>query len=150
MFPARLLLLVLLIVPLLEIYVLVQAGTFLGALPVVLLVVLTAAIGLLLVRIQGLGTMARLQVGLDAGRLPAVELVEGVILLVAGGLLLAPGFVTDAAGFLCLVPSLRRRLAVAMLRNLVIRGQYRRSDGTVTIEGEFWNDEDMRKRLDHD
>lgn len=97
-------------IPLVEIYVLLEVGGVIGALPTVALVVFTAVLGAVLIRAQGFTTITRVQQSLDRGELPAVPMLEGAFLLVAGALLLTPGFVTDTIGFLCLVPPLRRRL----------------------------------------
>ena len=144
----RVLFLLFLIVPLVEIYLLIQVGSVIGALPTVLAVVGTALLGAGLVRAQGVITLSRAQAALDRGEPPAMELLEGVVLLVAGALLLTPGFFTDVLGFLCLVPGLRRRtlqrLALRVLDRMgpghgrgpgapgagprVIEGDYRRED----------------------
>lgn len=130
-------------VPLAEIYVLLKVGSVIGALPTIGAVVLTAIIGAALVRVQGFSTLSRIRESLDRGEVPAVALVEGAFLLVAGALLLTPGFITDAIGFACLCPPLRRfliteyllaRLIVAPRRSGppgdddVIEGEYRRED----------------------
>jgi UPF0716 protein FxsA len=104
----RWLLLVFLLVPLGEIYVLIKVGSIVGALPTVALVVFTAVLGAALMRAQGFSTLARVQASLDRGELPATELVEGALILLAGALLLTPGFITDTVGFVCLVPPWRR------------------------------------------
>lgn len=119
MFP--ILALLFLIVPLVEIYVLIQVGGVIGALWTVVLVVLTAVLGAGLMRFQGLTTFLRFRNRLDVGELPAEELVEGILLLLAGALLLTPGFVTDAAGFALLVPPLRRQLARAALARMELK-----------------------------
>ena len=137
-----LLLLTLLIVPLVEIYFLIAVGRVIGAGSTILVVVVTAVIGAWLLRLQGLQTLNRLQDALGRGELPAAEMVEGLILLVTGVLLLTPGFFTDGAGFLCLVPAVRAILARRLLRHFttrakvttqtgqgrVIDGDYRRED----------------------
>lgn len=99
---------VFLIVPLTEVWLLVTVGGLIGAGWTIFLVVLTAVIGASLVRSQGINTLARSQNSLARGELPAVELLEGGVLLIAGALLLTPGFFTDGIGFLLLVPPLRR------------------------------------------
>lgn len=99
-----------LIVPILEIYLLIQIGSVIGALPTIGLVVLTAVIGVALLRVQGFVTYARFNQALGEGRVPAKEIMEGVALLVGGALLLTPGFFTDAIGFLCLLPISRRTM----------------------------------------
>lgn len=144
MFSFRVLLLLFILVPFVEIYVLIEVGARIGAPWTIALVVLTAAIGAALVRRQGLATLSRVQASLDAGALPATELVEGAFLLVAGVLLLTPGFVTDAAGFALLVPPIRRALAQRLLARGVVRaaGAPGRPGGNEpgrgdTLEGEY-------------
>ena len=80
-----------LIVPILEIYLLIQVGSVIGALPTIGLVVLTAVIGAALLRVQGFITYARFNQALGEGRVPATEIMEGVALLIGGALLLTPG-----------------------------------------------------------
>jgi UPF0716 protein FxsA len=123
---AKILFAAFLLVPLAEIYVLIEVGSLIGALPTVALVVLTAVAGAGLIRAQGLATLARARAVAERGEVPAMELLEGVCLLVAGAFLLTPGFVTDTAGFLLLVPALRRHL----FRVLVARGMVRVSTRT--------------------
>jgi UPF0716 protein FxsA len=119
--PFVLILFILLVsVPLVEIYVLIQVGRVIGAGTTVVLVVFTAVLGAWLLRGQGLATVARARASLDQGQLPAQELVEGLILLLAGVLLLTPGFVTDALGFAALVPAVRHTLAGALAARLSI------------------------------
>ena len=117
---------VLLSVPLIEIYILIQVGRVIGAGTTVALVVFTAVLGAWMLRGQGLATLARARATLDQGQLPAQELVEGLILLLAGVLLLTPGFVTDALGFAALLPPVRRTLAGALAARLSIQAMQRR------------------------
>jgi UPF0716 protein FxsA len=114
--PIAILLLLFLIVPLIEIYLLIEIGAVIGALPTVFLVVFTAVLGAWLLRLQGFSTIARIRGTLQSGGIPAVEMLEGAILLVSGALLLTPGFFTDTIGFLCLIPGLRRHLIMHLLR----------------------------------
>ncbi len=99
-----------LIVPIFEIYLLIQVGSIIGALPTIALVVLTAVIGAALLRTQGFITYSRFNQALANGRVPTTEILEGVALLIGGALLLTPGFFTDTIGFLCLLPFSRRPL----------------------------------------
>lgn len=108
--PVLLLLALVIGVPLIELYVLIQVGSQIGALPTLVLTLLTAAIGIALVRRQGLGVLARVGRALAADELPALDLLDGVLLLVAGFFLLLPGFITDTLGFLLLVPPVRQWL----------------------------------------
>ena len=110
-------------VPLAEIYVLIEVGRAIGALPTVILLVAIAAFGSWLLRRQGLHTLARVQTALARGELPAAALLDGLVLLLAGALLLAPGFLTDVAGFALLLPPIRRLLAALLSRALLLRTQ---------------------------
>lgn len=83
------------------------SGVKFGVLPTLALVILTAIAGSILLRWQGLATLARIQTELAAGRVPGKELVNGVMILVAGMLLMTPGFVTDLLGLLLFVPPMR-------------------------------------------
>jgi len=126
------------LVPLVEIYLLVQIGGVVGAFRTVILVVATALLGATLVRAQGLVTLARLQAELQRGEIPAVAMLEGVMLLLAGALLLTPGFFTDAVGFLILVPSLRKRLIHWLLERLIASpGFHPPQRGSRTLDGEY-------------
>jgi Protein affecting phage T7 exclusion by the F plasmid len=102
--------------PLVELYFLIQVGSFIGALPTIALSVLTAVIGGALVRMQGLGVLLRVRQAMDRGEAPALELLDGAVLLVTGFLLLLPGFLTDILGFLLLIPPLRRALILRYVR----------------------------------
>ncbi len=138
-----LLLLLFFTIPLLEITVLLQVGSAIGVLPTIAMVVLTAVIGAGLIRAQGIATLGRVRLELERGELPAVGIIEAAMLLVAGALLLTPGFVTDAIGFLILVPPLRRRVIHSFLARRVVAtgaapasGQSGPGQARV-IEGEF-------------
>ena len=96
-----------LVVPFVEIYLLVEIGARIGDPWTILLVVMTAIVGAWLVRVQGLATWRRFQASLARNELPATALVEGLCLLIAGALLLTPGFFTDAVGFACLIRPFR-------------------------------------------
>ncbi len=109
--PTFLLLLVLFVAaPLVELAILIKVGAQIGVLPTIGLCLLTAALGSALVRSQGSEVLRTLRRQLDLGRLPVEEAFSGICILVAGILLLTPGFVTDALGFLLLVPAFRRAL----------------------------------------
>jgi UPF0716 protein FxsA len=97
-------------VPLIEIALFIQVGGFIGLWPTIAIVIATAMAGTALIRRQGLNTLQRAQMEMAANRLPVRELFDGVCLLFAGALLLTPGFLTDAVGFVLLIPPLRRLL----------------------------------------
>lgn len=109
------------VVPLVEIYFLIKVGGIIGAWPTVAAVVATAVLGAWLVRLQGLGLWREVNRTLARGELPAEAMLEGMVVLVAGALLLTPGFVTDALGFACLVPPLRRAAIRLVLRRSLLR-----------------------------
>ncbi|RDH45392.1 FxsA family protein [Zooshikella ganghwensis] len=113
----RVLLLLFIVVPVVEMLVLIKVGSWIGAFPTVGLVLLTAVIGLNLLRQQGFSTLMRARSKLQTGELPAQEMLEGIVLAVGGALLLTPGFVTDAFGFCCLLPVTRRAMIAAVLRS---------------------------------
>ena len=117
----HLLFLLFITVPIAEIYLLLEVGGIIGAIPTIGLVVLTAAAGAALVRAQGFSTILQVRRSMEAGEVPAVAIIEGIFLLVAGALLLTPGFLTDAIGFGCLVPPLRRAFIIRLIERRVIR-----------------------------
>lgn len=94
-------------IPIIEISVLIRVSTVIGGFNTIAFVIFTAVLGAYLVKQQGLATLAKLQEEANAGRVPAQQIVEGVALLVAGAVLLTPGFVTDVFGFALLIPKLR-------------------------------------------
>ena len=100
----------LLAIPVLEISVFILVGSEIGVLPTIGLVFLTAVIGSLLLRHQGLSILGRVRAETDAGRVPGAELGPGAMILVAGILLLTPGFVTDTIGFLLFIPPVRETI----------------------------------------
>ena len=95
------------VVPVAEIYVLVSVGSVIGVLPTIALVLLTALAGAHLARMQGLSVMLRIRENLAQGFMPAEELLDGLLIFMAGMVLLAPGFLTDIAGLLILLPTTR-------------------------------------------
>ena len=105
-------------VPLLEIALFIKVGGLIGLGPTLALVILTAVIGVWMLRRQGLSVLIRAQRQLAEGTLPVVEVFEGLCLVVAGALLLTPGFFTDAIGALLLVPAVRRGLYQLVRRRI--------------------------------
>jgi len=125
----RFLFLLFVILPLTEIVILIQVGQAIGAWYTIGLVLLSAFVGVNMLRHQGLSTLLRARQRMDNGELPAQEMAEGLILAVGGALLVTPGLVTDAIGFSCLIPAVRRRILVELRKRstLVVNGQ--RVDG---------------------
>lgn len=103
------------LVPLIEIYLFIEVGSRIGALNTVLLVLFTAIAGVALLRRQGLSTMQNVQRQMQAGEVPAVGMLEGMLLFFAGALLLTPGFFTDSIGLLLMIPPLRKAIALWVL-----------------------------------
>ena len=96
------------VLPIVEIYVMVQVADRVGVLNMIGLLLLFSIGGLWLVKHQGLGTLTRIRTELNAGRVPTASVVDGFLLLVAGVLLVIPGFVTDILGLTLLLPPVRR------------------------------------------
>jgi len=153
----RFLFLAFIVLPIVEMTILIKVGALIGALNTIGLVLLTAVIGATMLRRQGLATLLRANERLNSGQLPAQEVAEGLILAVGGALLLTPGFVTDAAGFLCLIPTTRRWLARRAMKHMVVVGSgggfgngpfgpggFEASE-EIIIEGEYRREGDQRQ-----
>jgi UPF0716 protein FxsA len=125
-------------VPLVELFLLVKMGTVVGVGPTIALVIFTGVLGAWLARQQGLGVLHRLRVELAEGRLPADALIDGLLILVAGAVLLTPGLLTDALGFVLLVPPSRavvRRIVAARFA----RGKVNERPEIIDVE---WREEE--------
>jgi UPF0716 protein FxsA len=94
-------------IPVIEIYLFIQVGGWIGVWPTIGLVILTAIIGTTMLRQQGVAMLARAQVEIQQNRLPMQEIFNGFCLVIGGVMLLTPGFLTDALGFSLLLPPLR-------------------------------------------
>jgi UPF0716 protein FxsA len=137
LFKRRLYWLLILAFPLLELFLLIKLGGLIGAFNTLALVVLSAIVGLVLVRYQGLTTAMRARQRMLQGEPPQTEALEGLLLVIAGILLVIPGLITDALGALCLIPPVRRYVAYRLLTKAWGYGaQYQRRRRTV-IEGEY-------------
>lgn len=108
----------LLIVPLAEIGAFIVIGREIGVLWTLAMVFVTAVVGSILLRVQGFGLLARIRAETEAGRVPGRELVHGMMILIAGVLLLTPGFITDSIGFLLFIPAVRDA-GWALLKNRI-------------------------------
>ncbi len=137
----RLLLLVivvlLVVIPAVEIATFIAVGGRIGALPTVLLTLFTAALGIWLVRLQGVLTLHEMGRQLAQGSVPAREIVSGMLLGLAGILLLVPGFVTDAIGLLLLITPLRRLLAGILARRPAVSGHGMSGGGNMRMQAEI-------------
>jgi len=131
-----------LIIPIIEVYLLIQVGSVIGAGWTILLVILTAVVGVNLLRQQGISTLMRANQVMSQGQIPAMEMMEGLVLAVGGALLITPGFFTDTIGFLCLLPVSRQIIIKTILLNSSIQTTYKahtNAESSVdkhTIEGE--------------
>ena len=108
------------VMPIVELAVVIQVGQALGVLETVGLLLLVSFVGAWLVRREGLGAWRRFREQLRAGRPPAKELADGVMILVAGALLMTPGFVSDVLGILLLIPPVRAVIRSAALRRITL------------------------------
>ena len=121
-----LLLLALIVVPIVELYVIVQVGQGIGVLPTLALLVVMSLLGGYLLRREGTRTWQALREALQAGRLPAREVADGALVILGGALLLTPGFATDLFGLLCILPPtravLRRVLTGVVAKRLGVGG----------------------------
>lgn len=123
---------VLLLIPLLDVMLLVAVAGWLGAVPTVALVVLTALVGMLLVRAEGRHTLRKIQARTTQGEIPTDELIDGGLLLVSGVLFLTPGLVTDLVGLLLVVPVTRYPIRVATKKWVVVPYADAKGRGFVT------------------
>ena len=109
------------IIPIIEIYLLIEIGSMFGALTAVTLVILTGFFGAFLARMQGMQTLYQMQESLREGRMPSGELLDALLIVIAGLVLLTPGFLTDSAGFLLLIPSTRNAIKNWLRRQIELR-----------------------------
>lgn len=124
------LLLTLILIPVLEIAIFIQIGSWIGALPTVGLILLMATLGMLLLRREGLATLLRAHASLDRGELPVQEAFDGLCLLLAGALFLIPGFLTDVLALALFVPWVRVRV-----RDLVLAWIHQRGSMRLYVDG---------------
>lgn len=131
---------VFILMPILEIYVIVQVGQEIGAGWTIALLLLSGFVGTWLIRHEGARAWRALAEAIDSGRMPATEIADGALILLGGTLMLAPGFITDALGILLILPFTRpvfRRLLAAAVSRRLLSGvvDVRRSPGPGPAEG---------------
>jgi len=136
----RILFLFFVIVPIIEISVLMHVGEWLGAWPTIAIVIFTAWLGAKNVRQQGIATLNSVQTKMAQGEMPSDEIVAGVMLLVAGVLLVTPGFVTDIFGLSLLVPAVRQALIKSVQSHLVVKQMPNSPFGFQSTEEQVVND----------
>ena len=119
------------IIPIFEIYLLIKIGTVFGALTSIALVIFTGFLGAYLARIQGLQTLFRIQESLREGRMPSAELLDALLIGVAGLVLLTPGFLTDTFGFVLLIPSTRNAIKSWLKSKIETQNKSTRPEDTI-------------------
>ena len=135
------LLIVFIILPIIEISIFIQVGGFVGTFNTILIIFLTAAVGVYFVRQQGFRTFQKIAVELQNQQIPVQGMFDGLVILIAGILLVTPGFLTDIIGFLGLIPQTRIFL-LGIIKNLFLQRysnahkQYKK-DMDETIDGDF-------------
>ncbi|MCG6976140.1 MAG: FxsA family protein [Acidiferrobacterales bacterium] len=132
-------------VPIVEIWLLIQIGSVIGVGWTILVVIGTAIAGAWLVRSQGLAILKRIQQETALGRVPTMDMLEGLMLLVAGAVLLTPGFFTDAIGFALLIPPVRAMISRYIVRrgtiHMAARGHTPGNQSQV-IDGDYRREND--------
>jgi UPF0716 protein FxsA len=140
-----LLFLLFILVPLIEIWGILTVGSWIGAWPTMLVIVLTALAGSVLLKREGVHTLTRARSKIDAGEIPIHEILEGLLLAVAGALLLTPGFFTDIIGLFLLLPPGRSLLIRELSKRVVTAQAYSASSASAgqhrVFEGEFRREE---------
>jgi len=122
------------VLPMIELALLIKVGSYIGLFNTIAIIILTAIIGAYMVKIEGLGVMYRIQQSMQAGIFPEAELINGMMILVAGGLLLIPGFITDIIGFLMVIPFTRniiRKIAMRYIKGKMPPGDIEITDFNV-------------------
>jgi UPF0716 protein FxsA len=151
---ALLLVIVFLVAPLVELAVIIQVAGSIGAFNTIGLLIAVSLVGAWLAKREGLGVLRRIQAALDRGDVPSAEVADGGLILLAGALMIAPGFVSDALAILLLLPPTRALVRLPLMRYLARRGGFavmtrmggssrggRFGDGTVDVwDVESWED----------
>ena len=138
--------------PIIEMYLLIEVAGYIDAWPTIGLVMLTAVVGVALLKRQGIATLTRGVQRAQQGQMPATEMAEGILLAVAGALLITPGFVTDFVGFTLLFPPSRVAIAkilmqrVAMSATVMSRPHARGADSAANDAGNVLDGEFQRKK----
>jgi UPF0716 protein FxsA len=119
-----LLALVFVVAPIAELYVIVQVAGGIGVIETILLLIAMSALGVWLTKVAGLGVLYRLQRTVREGRVPSIEIIDGALVLFAGALMIAPGFLSDALAILLLLPPSRAVVRGVVLRSIGARGGF--------------------------
>jgi UPF0716 protein FxsA len=130
--PLLALIVVFIVVPLAELYVIIQVGQAIGALPTIAILLLDSVLGSMLLRAQGRAVWRRFNEALAAGRMPHREVVDGVLVIFGGAFLITPGFITDVVGVVLLLPPTRALVRAWLARRLARRVSLGVVEGTAT------------------
>lgn len=140
----RLLIILLLTLPFIELYLLIRIGALLGFFSVLIWILIAATLGLRLLQFRSWTIWHRLQLSVSRGEHPAREMVDGAIVMIGALLLIIPGFITDLLGLLCLIPVSRNKLAgyIQNHGDILLNRADRQTRDPDFIEGEFRRDDD--------
>lgn len=111
------------VLPILELAVIIQVGQSIGVLNTIGLLLLVSLVGSWLVKREGLGVWRRFRQQMESGRVPGREVADGAMIMLAGALLISPGFITDCVGVLLLLPPVRAAVRAGLLRKITLRVQ---------------------------
>lgn len=114
--------LLLVVAPLVELYVIIQVAQVIGGWETIALLVIESMVGAWLLKRQGLSVLAKVRDAVDHGRVPGKELVDGMLIVVAGALMLAPGFIGDLIGYLLLIPPTRALVRAPLMKRFAAGG----------------------------
>ena len=152
--PLAVLLVLFIVVPLAELYVILKVGDAIGVVPTILLLAADSVLGSVLLRTQGRAVWTRFNVTLSEGRVPHREVMDGVLVIFGGAFLITPGFLTDIVGIILLIPPTRavvRRLVVRRLGRRVVvasRSRSRPPRGRYDVEGTAAEYDDTTRGLE--
>lgn len=127
--PFLILVFLFILVPVVEISFLIRVGESIGGFNTILMVIATAVLGVYLVRQQGFETLKKVQTQTNQGKMPAMEMAEGIILLLSGIVLLLPGLLTDILGFTMLIPPIRRGVVAWFVKRSIVNAATQGQNG---------------------
>ena len=133
------LLLLFIIIPIAELYIIIQVAQTTGVFNSIILLILVSLVGAWLVKAEGLGVLKKIRIQLTKGEMPSKELVDGGLILLAGALMLTPGFLTDAFGLLLLFPITRPIFRILILKKVTNTSSRSETQGTSFGDNSFIN-----------
>ena len=119
------------VIPFIELALLIKIGTMIGAFETIMIIIITGMAGALMVRSAGIDCFFRIQKNLNSGIIPTDDLLSGLLILVAGAFLITPGLLTDAAGFLLLIPVTREVLKKYLKKYVKIKAEHANLDRNI-------------------